>query len=134
MSTIVMSVNAGSSSLKFRVFKMPEEEVLATGNVERIGLEDAIFGMETNDEKIKDVLPIPDHAQAVKKLMEELVEKNVVAQLEDIKAMGHRVVQGGPYFSCSVPVDEDSEAKVEELCDLAPLHNPAALVGLRSFR
>ena len=75
MSTIVMSVNAGSSSLKFRVFKMPEEEVLATGNIERIGLEDAIFGMEVNDEKIKDVMPILDHGQAVEKLMKELVDK-----------------------------------------------------------
>lgn len=133
MSTIVMSVNAGSSSLKFRVFKMPEEQVLATGNIERIGLEDAIFGMEVNDEKIKDVLPILDHGQAVEKLMKELVDKNVVDQLEDIKAIGHRVVQGGSY-SCSVAVNDEVEKKVESVSHLAPLHNPAALVGLRSFK
>ena len=133
MSTIVMSVNAGSSSLKFRVFKMPEEEVLATGNIERIGLEDAIFGMEVNDEKIKDVMPILDHGQAVEKLMKELVDKKVVDQLEDIKAIGHRVVQGGSY-SCSVAVNDEVEKKVESVSHLAPLHNPAALVGLRSFK
>lgn len=134
MSTIVMSVNAGSSSLKFRVFQMPEEDVLATGNIERIGMKDAIFGMETTQDKIKETLSILDHAQAVEKLMKELVDKKVVNQLEDIKAMGHRVVQGGQYYTKSVVIDEDVEAKVEELSDLAPLHNPPALVGLRSFR
>ncbi len=65
-----MSVNAGSSSLKFQVFKMPEEEVLAQGNVERIGLNDSIFGMKANGEKIEEILDIKDHAVAVKKLME----------------------------------------------------------------
>ena len=132
--SIVMSVNAGSSSLKFQVFKMPEEEVLAQGNVERIGLNDSIFGMKANGEKIEEILDIKDHAVAVKKLMEALIEHKVVNSLEDIKAIGHRVVHGGEYFSHSVPVDADVEAKVEELCALAPLHNPAALVGYRSFR
>ena len=134
MSTVVMSVNAGSSSLKFQVFQMPEEKVLASGNVERIGLEDSIFGMKTDTEEVKEILDIPDHAVAVEKLMDELVEHKVVEKLEDIKAMGHRVVHGGEYFSHSVPVDDWSESKVEELCELAPLHNPGALVGLRSFR
>ena len=132
--SIVMSVNAGSSSLKFQVFKMPEEEVLAQGNVERIGLNDSIFGMKANGEKIEEILDIKDHAVAVKKLMEALIEHKVVESLEDIKAIGHRVVHGGEYFSHSVPVDAEVEAKVEELCALAPLHNPAALVGYRSFR
>ena len=132
--SIVMSVNAGSSSLKFQVFKMPEEEVLAQGNVERIGLNDSIFGMKANGEKFEEILDIKDHAVAVKKLMEALIEHKVVNSLEDIKAIGHRVVHGGEYFSHSVPVDADVEAKVEELCALAPLHNPAALVGYRSFR
>ena len=134
MSTIVMSVNAGSSSLKFQVFQMPEEKVLASGNVERIGLEDSIFGMKTDTEEVKEILDIPDHAVAVEKLMDALVEHKVVEKLEDIKAMGHRVVHGGEYFSHSVPVDDWSESKVEELCELAPLHNPGALVGLCSFR
>lgn len=134
MSTIVMSVNAGSSSLKFQVFKMPEEEVLASGNLERIGIEDGIFGMKTATEEIKETLDIPDHAAAVEILMKGLIEHGVVQDLADIKAMGHRVVHGGEYFSESVAVDEWSESKVEELCALAPLHNPGALVGLRSFR
>lgn len=134
MSTIVMSVNAGSTSLKFQVYDMPEEKVLASGNVEKIGLEDSIFGMKIGDKKIKEVLPIKDHGVATQKLMDALVKYQVVDSLDDIKAMGHRVVHGGEYFSHSVPVDDWSESKVEELCELAPLHNPAALVGLRAFR
>ena len=90
--------------------------------------------MKANGEKIEEILDIKDHAVAVKKLMEALIEHKVVNSLEDIKAIGHRVVHGGEYFSHSVPVDADVEAKVEELCALAPLHNPAALVGYRSFR
>ena len=90
--------------------------------------------MKANGEKIEEILDIKDHAVAVKKLMEALIEHKVVNSLEDIKAIGHRVVHGGEYFSHSVPVDADVEAKVEELCVLAPLHNPAALVGYRSFR
>ena len=136
MSTIVMSVNAGSTSLKFQVFQMPEEIVLASGNIERIGLEDSIFGMKLKgeSEKIKKVLPIKDHSVAVEQLMDALIEYKIVNHLTDIKAVGHRVVHGGEYFSHSVPVDEWSESKVEELCELAPLHNPGALVGLRSLR
>lgn len=132
--SIVMSVNAGSSSLKFQVFKMPEEEVLAQGNVERIGLNDSIFGMKAHGEKIEEILDIQDHAVAVKKLMEALVEHKVVDSLSDIKAIGHRAVHGGEYYDHSVPVTEEVEAKFEELCDLAPLHNPAGLVGYRAFK
>ncbi len=134
MSSIVMSVNAGSSSLKFQVFRMPEEEVLAQGNIERIGMNDSIFNIKTKEDKIKEIMDIADHAKAVEVLMEALIKYNVVEKLEDIKAMGHRVVHGGEYFSESYPVTEWSESKVEELCELAPLHNPGALVGLRSFR
>ena len=136
MSIIVMSVNAGSTSLKFQVFQMPEEIVLASGNIERIGMEDSIFGIKLKgkSEKISKVLPIKDHSVAVEELMNALIEHKIVNSLADIKAVGHRVVHGGEYFSHSVPVDEWSESKVEELCELAPLHNPGALVGLRSLR
>ena len=82
--SIVMSVNAGSSSLKFQVFKMPEEEVLAQGNVERIGLKDSIFGMKVNGEKFETVQDIEDHAQAVEHLINALIEHKVVNSLDDI--------------------------------------------------
>ena len=108
MSIIVMSVNAGSTSLKFQVFQMPEEIVLASGNIERIGMEDSIFGIKLKgkSEKISKVLPIKDHSVAVEELMNALIEHKIVNSLADIKAVGHRVVHGGEYFSHSVPVDE----------------------------
>ncbi len=131
---IVMSVNAGSSSFKFQVFEMPEENVLAQGNVERIGLENSIFGMKFDGNKIEEVCDIPDHAVAVQKIMDALVDNHIVNQLEDIQAIGHRMVHGGEYFDHSVLESEDAINKFIELTDLAPLHNPAGLLGYRSFK
>ena len=131
---IVMSVNAGSYSFKFQVFEMPEEKVLAQGNVERIGLENSIFGMKFDGNKIEEVCDIPDHAVAVQKIMDALVDNHIVNQLEDIQAIGHRMVHGGEYFDHSVLESEDAINKFIELTDLAPLHNPAGLLGYRSFK
>ena len=131
---IVMSVNAGSSSFKFQVFEMPEEKVLAQGNVERIGLENSIFGMKFDGNKIEEVCDIPDHGVAVQKIMDALVDNHIVNQLEDIQAIGHRMVHGGEYFDHSVLESEDAINKFIELTDLAPLHNPAGLLGYRSFK
>ena len=131
---IVMSVNAGSSSFKFQVIEMPEEKVLAQGNVERIGLENSIFGMKFDGNKIEEVCDIPDHAVAVQKIMDALVDNHIVNQLEDIQAIGHRMVHGGEYFDHSVLESEDAINKFIELTDLAPLHNPAGLLGYRSFK
>lgn len=130
----IIAVNAGSSSLKFQLFNMPEETVITSGNIERIGFEDAIFTIKVNGEKVKTVTAIPDHTVAVKMLLEALVSHKIVESYDEIDACGHRVVQGGPYFNDSCLVNDDSEAKVEELAELAPLHNPANLVGMRAFR
>lgn len=130
----VMAVNAGSSSLKFQLFEMPEETVICSGVLERIGLEQGIFSIKYNGEKKVVEKPILDHSVAVEMLLKALVEEKIVEKLTDIEAVGHRVVQGGPYFKDSAVVDEDVVAKVEELSELAPLHNPAHLVGYRAFR
>lgn len=132
--TKIISVNAGSSSLKFQLYEMPEETVLTNGIVERIGFEDAIFTIKVNGEKVSKVLPVANHSVAVDLLLNALVEHKIVATLDEIKGAGHRIVHGGEYFSCSTLVDADVEGKVEELCALAPLHNPGALVGYRAFR
>ena len=129
----IISVNAVSSSLKFQLFKMPEEEVLTSGNAERIGLEEGIFTIKVNGEKIVTNTPIKDHAVAVALLLEALVKHGIVKDLSEISAAGHRIVQGGAYFDQSVKVDEDVIAKVDELCELAPLHNPAHLICYRAF-
>lgn len=130
----IISVNAGSSSLKFQLFQMPEEKVLTSGNVERIGLDEGIFTIKVNGEKVVTECPIPDHGVAVKLLMNALVQHKIVESLDEINAAGHRIVQGGAYFDQSVVVDEDVVAKVDELCELAPLHNPAHLICYRAFK
>lgn len=130
----VLAVNAGSSSLKFQLIRMPEEEVVAKGVVERIGLADSIFTIEAKGEKDKSVGDIPNHGIAVKKLLDALISKDVVKSFDEIHAVGHRVVHGGEYFSDSVLITDDVIAKIEETSELAPLHNPANLTGIRAFK
>lgn len=130
----IMAVNAGSSSLKFKLYEMPEEKVLCSGNAERIGHEDAIFGMKWNGESEKKVLPILDHARAVELVVQAMLEKGIVKDMNEIVGVGHRIVQGGKYFSKSELFNEDTEAKIESLIPLAPLHNKAHLVGFRAFK
>ena len=130
----VMAVNAGSSSLKFKLYEMPEEKVLCSGNAERIGHEDGIFGIKWNGQSEKTVLPILDHAKAVELVVKAMLEKGILKSMDEIKAVGHRVVQGGKYFSKSELFNKDTEDKIESLIPLAPLHNKAHLVGFRAFK
>lgn len=130
----VMAVNAGSSSLKFKLYEMPEEKVLCSGNAERIGHEDAIFGIKWNGQSEKVVLPILDHARAVELVVEHMIQKGIVKSMDEIVAVGHRIVQGGKYFSHSELFNKDTEDKIESLIPLAPLHNKAHLVGFRAFK
>ncbi len=131
--TKVISVNAGSSSLKFQLFEMPQETVLTSGIVERIGFDDAIFSIKFNDEKVKKVQPIHDHKEAVQMVLDALVAHHIVENLDEIKGVGHRVVHGGELYANSVFADEKVEKDIEDLADLAPLHNPANLIGYRAF-
>ena len=130
----VIAVNAGSSSLKFQLFEMNNEEVITSGVVERIGLDDSIFTIKYNGEKDVKTLPIPTHKESVQLLLDTLIEKNIVDSLDDIKGVGHRVVQGGSYFKESAIIDEDVINKIDELKSLAPLHNPAHLTGYYAFK
>ena len=132
--TKVMAVNAGSSSLKFQLFNMPSEEVITSGVVERIGLDMGVFTIKVNGEKKSTETPIKDHGVAVDMLLKALVNEGIVKELNEINAVGHRIVQGGAYFNDSAVVDDDVVAKVTELIDLAPLHNAAHLVGYRAFK
>ncbi len=130
----VIAVNAGSSSLKFQLFEMDDETVITSGVVERIGLEDSVFTIKYNGEKDSQTLPIPTHSEAVDMLLDTLLKKNIVSSLDEIKGVGHRVVQGGTYFNDSVIIDDDVVAKIDELKSLAPLHNPANLTGYYAFK
>ena len=128
----ILSVNAGSSSLKFQLYEMPEEKVLISGLMERIGIGNSFYTIKVNGEKIKKEKELNNHAEAFKVLVEELEANNVVDSLDDIKGIGHRVVQGGDYFDKTVIIDEDVLSKIDELSSLAPLHNPAAVTGIKA--
>ena len=130
----ILSVNAGSSSLKFQLYEMPEEKVLISGLMERIGIGNSFYTIKVNGEKIKKEVPLDNHEEAFKTLVKELEENNVVKSLDEIKGIGHRVVQGGDYFDKTVVIDDEVLSKIEELSSLAPLHNPAAVTGIRAAR
>ena len=131
--TKILSVNAGSSSLKFQLLEMPAQTVIAKGLVERIGFEDGIFGIKFEDQKIEKVLPIKDHSVAVQLLLESLLDLKIVSNYDEISGVGHRVVHGGEKFDRSVVVTPEVLAEIEALSDLAPLHNPANALGIKAF-
>ena len=130
----IMAVNAGSSSLKFQLFEMPSEDVLTSGVVERIGFKDGIFTIKVNGEKVTTTQAIIDHNVAVELVLEALIKHNVVSSLDEIKGVGHRVVHGGEKYASSVEITHEVESAVIELSELAPLHNPANMVGYRAFK
>ncbi|PMC37038.1 acetate kinase [Bacillus sp. UMB0899] len=130
----IIAINAGSSSLKFQLFDMPSEKVLTKGLVERIGINDSVFSISVNDEKQTEVTDIPDHAVAVKILLSKLTDLGIIKSLDEINGIGHRVVHGGEVFNDSVLITDETLQKIEELSDLAPLHNPANVVGIKAFK
>lgn len=129
----VIAVNAGSSSLKFQLLDMPKEIVLASGVIERIGLKDSIFSIKFNDDPHKEIKQIETPKDAVNLLLERLVSLGVVQDLEEIDVVGHRVVHGGEKFSDSVIIDDEVMKAIKDVSDLAPLHNPANLTGIKAF-
>lgn len=130
----VMAVNAGSSSLKFQLLNMPLEQVLVSGVVERIGIEDSVIKIKFNGEKIEELVDVPNHSVAVGLLLEKLIALNIVHDINEIQAVGHRVVHGGEQFSDSVEITEDVIEAIKNVSDLAPLHNPANLTGILAFQ
>ncbi|MCT6924961.1 acetate kinase [Metasolibacillus sp.] len=130
----IIAINAGSSSLKFQLFEMPQETVLTKGLVERIGLTDSIFTITNLDGTTDtEVVDIPDHTVAVQMLLAKLITNGIVQSLNEIDGVGHRVVHGGEKFNDSVIIDDTVLAEIEELSDLAPLHNPANIIGIHAF-
>lgn len=128
----ILSVNAGSSSLKFTAYEMPEEIVLINGVFEKIGMKDSFYTIKFNGEKIRNEVELPDHKRAFEILMEELKDNGVVKSYDEIKGIGHRVAQGGSYFDKSVVIDEEVISQIDELSAIAPLHNPPAITGIRA--
>lgn len=130
-----ISINAGSSSLKWQLYLMPEEKVVAKGLVERIGLPNSIFTIKYGEgEKFELVQDIENHEIAVQMLMDQLIELGILASYDEITGVGHRIVHGGEYYSESVVIDDEVVEKIEECAAFAPLHNPAHVMGIRAFR
>lgn len=130
----ILSVNAGSSSLKFQMYEMPEEKVLISGLFERIGIGNSFYTIKLNGEKIKKEANLIDHGDAVKILCSELIENGVIKDLKEIEAVGHRMVHGGSNYPESTIIDEEVLKVVESLVPLAPIHIPANLIGVRRFQ
>lgn len=132
----ILAVNAGSSSLKFQLLEMPNERLIVSGLVEAIGASGiGHVTFKVGKDKIIDKdQEVVNHEEAVKILLEGLIEKNIIKSFDEISGIGHRVVQGGPYFADSCVVDDEVIRKIEELIPLAPLHNGPHLVGIRAFQ
>ena len=130
----ILAVNAGSSSLKFQMYEMPEEKVLISGVFERIGIENSFYTIKLNGEKIRKDVELANHSVAVGFLTKELLENNIVDSLEEIKGVGHRTVQGADKISESIIINEYVENIIEQYKTLAPLHNPASLTGIKAFK
>ena len=130
----IMAVNAGSSSLKFQLYQYPQEQVLVSGIIERIGLDDSVVTFKFNGQKKQNTQPIKDHKVAVEILLKKLIDERILSNLNEIDGVGHRVVHGGEAFSKSVVIDDKVAKIIEDLSDLAPLHNPANVIGYKAFK
>lgn len=130
----ILSVNCGSSSLKFQAYEMPEEKVLIQGLFERIGIDGSRYTIKINGNKVTKEVELPDHQVAVDYLAKELLENRVVESLDEIKGVGHRVVAGGDKFDHTTVIDDEVLKMITDLSKLAPLHNPAAVIGIKAFQ
>lgn len=130
----ILSVNCGSSSLKFKMYEMPEENVLISGLFERIGEKSSEYTIKLEGDKYSKEADLPNHKVAFEILVSELKKNNIIKNLNEIKGVGHRIVQGGDYFDKTVIADSEAVAKIDELATLAPLHNKAAITGINAAK
>ncbi|CCY78912.1 acetate kinase 2 [Mycoplasma sp. CAG:877] len=129
----VLSVNAGSSSLKFSLFDMANDNVLTSGVFERIGIEGSTFTIKFNGEKIVQEVELNNHVDAVNILIDRLISLDIIKSLEEINGIGHRVAHGKDYFDKSTIINDSVLEKLRGVKDMAPLHNPANLLGIEAF-
>ena len=130
----VLVINCGSSSLKYQLIDSETEQVLAKGLCERIGIDGRLTHRPTGKDKVEIEAPMPNHTEAVSLVLKHLTdpEVGVIGSLEEIGAVGHRIVHGGEKFASSTVLTDEVIAEIEKVSDLAPLHNPANLIGIRA--
>lgn len=130
-----IAINAGSSTLKFKLFEMPQERVIASGAVERIGFETSPINIRYGlDHEYQETEAVPNHLTAVNIILDELIKLHIIAHYDEITGVGHRVVAGGEIFHDSVLITDQVLTEIEQLAEYAPLHNPANVVGIRALK
>lgn len=133
MSKKILAVNAGSSSIKFKLYLMPEERLLITGSVENIGQSTSQISYKTEKGKNTRLVPLNDHSKAISHIIDVLMSSGVINDKSEIYGVGHRISHGGSYYTQSVEVNEDVKSKIDELSAISPLHNPNGLLGIEAF-
>lgn len=128
-----MAINSGSSTLKWKLYTVPDEKVIAKGMVDRLGLPDSVFEVQYNGKKISELGDIPDHTTAVNKMLDKLIELKIIKNYDEITGVGHRVVAGGSIFKDSVIVTPRVVQQIRNLSEFAPLHNPGQATGIEAF-
>lgn len=130
-----IAINAGSSTLKFKLYEMPSEKVITSGAIDRIGIGDSDVTIKYGDgEKFSETMNIQNHEEAIQLLLDKLLSLNIINDYNEITGVGHRVVAGGEYFTDSVVIDDEVLAKIEDLVEFAPLHQPANIMGIKAFK
>ncbi|WP_119318229.1 acetate/propionate family kinase [Companilactobacillus formosensis] len=129
----IMAVNSGSSTLKWKLYTVPDEKVVAKGMVDRLGLSDSVFEVEFGGKKISEMGDIPDHTTAVNKMLDKLIDLKIIDDYSEITGVGHRVVAGGSIFKDSAVVTPRVVQQIKNLSEFAPLHNPGQAAGIEAF-
>ncbi len=129
----IMAVNSGSSTLKWKLYTVPDEKVVAKGMVDRLGLSDSVFEVEFAGKKISEMGDIPDHTTAVNKMLDKLIDLKIIDDYSEITGVGHRVVAGGSIFKDSAVVTPRVVQQIKNLSEFAPLHNPGQAAGIEAF-
>ena len=130
----ILSVNAGSSSLKFTLFEMKDESIIVSGVFERIGLDNSFYTIKLNGEKIREEVELPTHTEAVNVLLNKLIDLNIISSYDEIKGVGHRILHGGEKYSESVIINDDVIESIKELTPLGPLHHPGEIAGILALK
>ena len=130
----IMSVNCGSSSLKFSLFEIESKELIASGYFEKVTIPGSFFNIKFNGEKIHEDIDMLNHTEAVEIMLDRIVKLGIVKNLEEIEAVGHRVVHGGDKYNKSVIITDEVIDDIKKFSVLAPLHNPANLLGIEALQ
>lgn len=130
----IMSINAGSSSLKFSLFEMNEKNCIASGYFERVGLPGSFYTIKYNGEKIREEVDMPNHTVAVEVLLDRLISIGIIQDLSEIDGIGHRLVHGGDKYKSSVRITDEVVEDLRKYSELAPLHNPANILGIEAIQ